>query len=315
MPKSLEDLIGLLAKIVPILGLVGAGAGILLGTYGHWVYSGFASHHGISTLERDLFDTALLQKWGFEVVLGPMNRIMGHFGLIILSILIFLAASYCLIKYLPSLLKRQLWRILIIYGILSILILVKTSEFIFALSLTLFLLLALIHLILGTTDYKTNTREQNILHIVCCIVLVLVILLVPNVYGRAYFSPEVWCFDADPQEKTIWTQGEMVIIYFSPPYKPKFTIGYLNRPNSSSVRTLVVHIQEKTADQDSDKASQEKFIRDGIGMQIRLKTLLTYQFIKASRKNPDASTQTEKFRKIIKGESLPTVRGNYEPEP
>ena len=259
---------------VPILGLSGAGTTVNWG--GSRVFNGFANHHQLTEASSYDIDPNLLQQWGWEIIWGPVGAIMGSAVQTFLFVIAFLGLVYAILLHLlhwPSTIPQtpyeryHHWITLGICCALTLLTLLPTYEYIFAFSFLIFVLFAFLHLYLRATDSRYGPAKFRALYFVSCGALMLVVLLLPTAYGRAYFSPRVWCPAADVDSKTIRVQSNSTVLFFtSPLVEGDLTVGHLMRPNQSSIRELTLMVSTGGTEEYLSPSSS-----------IPLEELLTYE--------------------------------------
>ena len=320
--EKLQNAAGLVAKIAAIVfGFGGTGSTVWNG--GDRVFKGFAGRHGLVNFRASVFSEDVLKSWGMEIVEEPVKGILKSPISGFFFVVAFLGLFYVLMIHLLSRPARDEtaswyrrnhhWVTLLIYLVLALLILVPTHTTLFFLALILFVLFATAHLYLRSSDLKEGTKEQKALYGICLALLIVVVILLPTAYGMNYFSPDVWCIEADVVESVLWSKPqESTKIFFSDPVQGgELVIGMLLAPQGSldePERELRLVRQGEAARYKAKDASRA----------VDLASLLEFEvkWIEVDQQPVDLAAEKAKLQAALAGQApMRTDRGYGSPRP
>ena len=258
----LKDISEYIKFIAPIVGLGGSGVALFETTLGGTrMIDAFAFQNKLKLSNMHHIDQSTLLGWGKQIVLVPVKNISESNSLIILLYLcsfmiVFIALALHLLSRDKGQSEQRLLLIyhkfhsyitILIYMVLLSMIICSPSIVIEFFALLLFISFFLTHMFLCFKDIQHGDKTQKSAWLFSWLSLVILLLLLPSVYGRRFFSPDVHVVEAfDSRHEVVDVIKEQFIrVFFTMPAKHgEYAVGILQHTASDGTRTLKVVKQQ-----------------------------------------------------------------------
>lgn len=266
--EKLKGLVEFAKLILPLMGLGGSGAALFQTSLGgKRMFEAFSSNNHINSTGTRQIDSEKLLDWGKEIILKPSEQIVDAEPLTLIGWLVgFLVAAFGLIYHLLS--REEMdgetrvsrlyksnhsYVTILIYFVLLLTIVISNNLKLTFIALILFAIFFAVHMYLYFRDIKSGHKAEKAAWILSWIHLLVIVMLLPNVYGKKFFSPDVHALAAftEKGERVAVIKEQSIMVFFSMPEgEGDYAVAHLLPETPNGTRTFNVvrqHIPEPTS--------------------------------------------------------------------